>query len=161
MSYAPDCTVAICTRDSGALLERAVKSAVAQARVLIVDDYSSDGSVEQVRSAYPQVQVIRPCEKKGLGNARHTAVSAVETEWLIWLDADDEFLPGRVETLLESARANAADIVFDAAELWDGKTGRGQALTSSLASVSYCGFDSRLIASLAQRGSQALHIGPK
>jgi glycosyltransferase involved in cell wall biosynthesis len=124
MSYAQDCTVAICTRDSGALLERAVKSAVGQARVLIVDDYSSDGSVERVRSAYPQVQVIRPCVKKGLGNARHTAVSAVETEWLIWLDADDEFLPGRVETLLESVRASAADIVFDAAELWDGKTGR-------------------------------------
>ena len=120
MTFRSDCTVAICTRNSGSLLARAVRSALDQSHVLIVDDYSTDGSIDTVVREFPTVAIVRPTIKIGLGNARHTAVNATKTEWLAWLDADDEFLEGRVERLLAFANESAADIVFDSAELFDG-----------------------------------------
>jgi tetratricopeptide (TPR) repeat protein len=46
----------------------------------------------------------------------------VDSTWIIWLDADDEFLPGRVARLIALAEEFNADLVFDGAELWDGLT---------------------------------------
>lgn len=115
-----ECTAVICTRNSGTKLIRAVESCIRQARVLVIDDFSEDDSVERIKRLYPSVVVAKPDLKVGLGNARNFALSRVETPWMVWLDADDEFLPNRVSEMLAVALESNADLVFDNAELFDG-----------------------------------------
>ena len=70
------------------------------------------------------VHVLRLDVHRSLGAARGAAVAAVETPWLQWLDADDELLPDRATRLLDAAMTDDRDAVWDAAELYDGLTGR-------------------------------------
>ncbi len=119
-------SILMCARNAAATIERAVCSALAQGAgaVVLVDDWSDDGTAALARAAAGgDIRVLRPSEHRSLGFARHTAVMAAETEWVMWIDADDEALPGRAGLLLSRAEATGADIVFDDAELFDGATG--------------------------------------
>jgi glycosyltransferase involved in cell wall biosynthesis len=124
-SSAADVTTVICARDAAATIERAVRSALCQGGpVLLVDDWSSDGTADIARAVGgAALCVLRPEQHRTLGYARLAGVSAVSTPWLQWLDADDELLPDRAARLLDGAQANQWDAVWDAAELHDGATG--------------------------------------
>lgn len=118
-------TVAICARNAAATIERAVASAVVEGvRVLLMDDGSEDGTVERVLACFgDRVEIAATPEHRTLGFARACAVGRIETEWLMWLDADDALLPGRCTRLWIAAVKHAYDGVWDAAELVDGLRG--------------------------------------
>lgn len=86
--------------------------------LIVVDDGSSDGTSDILRGAVPGVQIITLEENKGVGAARQIALDAVKTEWLVWQDADDLSMAGRVAALLHKADLGA-DLVFDCAQLVD------------------------------------------
>lgn len=117
-----DVTIVICARNAASTIARAIRSAFAQrGAVVLVDDWSEDGTAEAARmSVGEELRIVRPPAHRTLGFARHHGVHAVETEWLMWLDADDELLPGRADRLAAVARRESRDAVWDAAELWDG-----------------------------------------
>ncbi|MCH6255240.1 glycosyltransferase [Puniceicoccaceae bacterium K14] len=117
-------TTIICARDAEGTIARAVLSAAAEGGpVIVVDDFSSDETASiALKAGGEAVSVIRPTEHRTLGYARSTGVAAVETPWLIWLDADDAFLPGRIVSLLNDAESNQWDAVWDAVDLYDGET---------------------------------------
>lgn len=119
-------TTVICARNAASTVARAVTSACEQGGpVILVDDGSTDDTVALARAAGgARLEVVRPSEHRTLGFARQAGVDAVNTPWLMWLDADDELLPGRGSALLAHATANGCDAVWDAAELRDGATGR-------------------------------------
>lgn len=121
-----DVTVAICARNAAPTIARAVRSALAQGGpVLLVDDGSTDDTAAVAHAAGgATVRIVRPATHTTLGHARACAVAEVRTPWLQWLDADDELLEGRAETLLDRAAAHGWDAVWDAADLHDGPTGR-------------------------------------
>jgi tetratricopeptide (TPR) repeat protein len=48
---------------------------------------------------------------------------ALDTPYGVWLDADDQLLPGRLDGMIEALEYSPADIVSDGAELFDGPTG--------------------------------------
>jgi glycosyltransferase involved in cell wall biosynthesis len=118
-------TILIPARDSARTIQRAVVSAVAQdaARVLLIDDWSSDQTADMARRACPTLDVIRPVEHRTLGFARQTGLDAVTTPFAIWLDADDELLPGRTSRLVEAMTRAGTDFAADAVELVDGRAG--------------------------------------
>lgn len=115
-------TILIPARDSAATIQRAVRSAAAQqaSRVLLVDDWSSDGTAVLARSAFPRLEVIRPVEHRTLGFTRQWGLDAVDTDYVVWLDADDELLPGRVGRLVAALAETGHDFAADAVELFDG-----------------------------------------
>ena len=119
-------TTVICARNAESTIARAVRSALQQGGpVLLVDDFSDDRTVAVARSvAGDALRVVRPEVHRTLGYARSVGVAAVATDWLMWLDADDELLSGRAARLLAAARVAGADAVWDAAELYDGASGR-------------------------------------
>lgn len=57
-----------------------------------------------------RVLVQYDAEGKGAGWARRTLLSLVDTEWIAWLDSDDEWFPEHLEKLM--AVAVATDSVF-------------------------------------------------
>jgi glycosyltransferase involved in cell wall biosynthesis len=120
-------TIIIAARDAAATIERAVRSATVQGdcKILLVDDFSSDDTVARAQGcAGGRLQVVSPASHQTLGVARQTGLAAIETEYGIWLDADDELLPGRVEHMVASLEGEGADLTSDEVELYDGPTGR-------------------------------------
>lgn len=85
-------------------IERAVRSALAQdrapAEVIVVDDASDDGT--GARAEALRVRVVRHDRNQGEGAARNTGLREASTDWVAFLDADDEWLPGHLATLWDA-----------------------------------------------------------
>ncbi|GGE48961.1 fucosyltransferase [Agaricicola taiwanensis] len=77
------------------------KQTLQPARIIAVDDASTDNSVEILRRlARPNVTIIeRPAPNQGPGFARNTGIRAADGEWIAFLDADDEWKPDFLETV--------------------------------------------------------------
>lgn len=113
-------TTTICAHNAEKTIGRAIASALSAGDnpILLVDDFSTDKTVAVARQlAGTRIQVVRPKEKRGIGNARQTALDHLETPFALWLDADDELLPGRPSRLLDLLEKHTADLVYDAGVL--------------------------------------------
>ena len=88
-------TVVVITHNYGRYLPTAVASACDQThqpRVLVMDDGSTDGTEDVVRdlaARYPLLTCHRSATARGPAATRNDAATRVETEWIIYLDADD------------------------------------------------------------------------
>jgi glycosyltransferase involved in cell wall biosynthesis len=118
-------TILIAARNAAATIERAVASAVAEADcpILLVNDHSTDDTVARARAAAGRrLTVLDAPAPGGVAVARQTALDAVATEFAAWLDADDEWLPGRARRL-SGALASGFDIACESIDLHDGPSG--------------------------------------
>jgi len=118
----PSATILIAARNAAATITHAVRSAVAQGPypLLLIDDHSGDDTVAVAQAvAGPHLRVVRPPDHGPLGATRQAGLLAVETPYAAWLDADDEFLPGRLPRLLKALADRDGDIAVDAADLAD------------------------------------------
>ena len=80
--------------------------------VIVVDDGSRDGTgavLERLTSIHPSLRVVRHPVNRGYGAALRSGFAAARYPWLFLMDADNQFDPADVESLL--ARAADADIV--------------------------------------------------
>ena len=113
----PVTSVVIPVYNRARLLERAIRSVLEQdspVEVVVVDDGSSDGSVDVANAlaADAPIQVIRQ-PNKGSSAARATGARAAKGRWLLFLDSDDYLLPGALRVLLDLAeRHPGAEFVF-------------------------------------------------
>jgi dolichol-phosphate mannosyltransferase len=91
----------------------AVRAAVPEARVLVVDDASPDGTgaiADRLAATDPAVQVLHRPGKQGLGRAYVAGFEralAAGAEFVIEMDADFSHAPADVPRLLAAARAGA------------------------------------------------------
>ncbi len=72
---------------------------VKPARIIVVDNGSSDGSAELLRSAYPQVDLIETGENLGFSAAVNIGIKASTTDYVLLLNNDTEADPGMIEWL--------------------------------------------------------------
>lgn len=85
--------------------------------MLVVDDCSSDSTVEVVERASaldPRVRLIRQLQNGGPAAARNSALIAARGRWIAFLDSDDLWLPHKLELQLAFQRSLAAKITFTA-----------------------------------------------
>jgi glycosyltransferase involved in cell wall biosynthesis len=106
-------------------IRRALLSVAGQtlcpAEVVIVDDGSNDGTpeiAEEMRDTLGEVNliVIRQ-ENQGAGAARNRAIQAATQQYLAFIDADDEWLPTKLERSM--AIMNSGDFVLVAHDYLD------------------------------------------
>lgn len=101
--------------NAGKYIGRAIESVLAQTydnwELIIVDDGSTDNTYE-VASRYkdPRIRILKHDKNMGVGPSRNDALSASRGQWIAVLDADDEWLPRRLEQLLPGALE--ADDIF-------------------------------------------------
>jgi len=112
-------TVIIPCYNSGAFIEKAVRSALDQTiptRVIVVDDCSKDNSfalLQALAASEPRLTAVRQPQNGGPSAARNTALRLVETPWVANLDADDYLLPDRLRRMVAHGEANELDFVAD------------------------------------------------
>ena len=93
-------TIIIPCYKAAATLRRAVDStlcgAPADTRLLLVDDGSPDSTgtlCDELASADSRITALHRANG-GAGAARSTGLDAATGDWVLFLDADDELLPG-------------------------------------------------------------------
>ncbi|MEN6309516.1 MAG: glycosyltransferase [Anaerohalosphaeraceae bacterium] len=81
-------------------IERAIQSVLAQTHpadeVIVVNDGSTDNTSEFVRRFGNRVRLIEQANA-GVSAARNAGIRAASGEWIAFLDADDEWLPGYLD----------------------------------------------------------------
>jgi glycosyltransferase involved in cell wall biosynthesis len=114
----PRFTVVVPTRDRAALLPVALDSVVAQTdrdwELVVVDDGSSDGTatvVASYRDTGAPITYVRR-EGGGVSAARNAGVAAANGEYLVFLDDDDELLPGALGALRAAIDARQGALVL-------------------------------------------------
>lgn len=68
--------------------------------VIVVDNHSSDGSVDMIREKFPAVKIIVNSENKGFAAANNQAAKLSAGQFLMFLNSDAEVLAQAIETLL-------------------------------------------------------------
>ena len=113
-------SVLIPARNADATIARAIASVRSQtaAPVIVVDDFSTDRTVEVAKDVGGDaLRVVRPHDRGTVASVRMHALAETRTPFAVWLDADDELPPGRVDRLVRVLDAERSDFVWDAAEL--------------------------------------------
>ncbi|HYE91583.1 MAG TPA: glycosyltransferase [Terriglobales bacterium] len=117
-------SVVIPCYDGERFVGEAIASVLAQTHgaleLIVVDDGSTDGSVERVRAiADPRVRLVTQANA-GVAAARNRGAAAACGEYLAFLDQDDLWRPDKLARQLETARARPeAGVVYTDAELLD------------------------------------------
>ncbi len=79
-------------------------------KVIVVDDGSEDSSADKVReyiAAWPQFPLQLICRQNaGAAAARNTGMRLVETPYIAFLDADDIWLPAKLQRQWETIQQN-------------------------------------------------------
>ncbi len=126
-------SIVIATHNEGERLRQTVTGLAATAsadfEVIIVDDFSTDGSVESLRASEPYVRVVRPPRRLGPPLARNFGARLATKSWILWNDAHIEAEPGWSSAL--------------AATLADQRVGAAGPAVAALGSESNAGFGLR------------------
>jgi glycosyltransferase involved in cell wall biosynthesis len=104
---APSISVIIPTFNRPTLVPLAINSVLAQSQpateIIVVDDGSAQDMREVLAPFGNRIRVIRQANG-GLSAARNTGIKAATTDWVAFLDDDDEYGPNRLAHAVESIR---------------------------------------------------------
>lgn len=92
------------------------------ANVCVIDNRSSDGSLEAARTTAPWARVLDAGANLGFGSAINRAAEDSQTRWLVAANADLEFEPGSLRALLDAGERSSAGCVVPRLILPDGST---------------------------------------
>ena len=107
----PDYSVVIPLYNKGPHIERALRSVQAQTvqprEIIVVDDGSTDGGYEWLEGLDLPNLIL---ERRGLPGpggyaARNRGIELATSEWIAFLDADDEWQPGHLESVTRALEA--------------------------------------------------------
>lgn len=118
----PDVSVVIAAFNAEATIARAIDSALRQqgvtVEVLVIDDCSTDGTLEIARSFAPEpVRVVALEKNRGPGGARNAGLEAARGCFVALLDADDTMHPQRLARMIGRAKERSAQIAVDNIEV--------------------------------------------
>jgi len=117
-SLPPKVSVVMPAWNADRTIKDAVESVLRQTyrdlELVVCDDASQDGT-SQILSSFTdtRLRVLRNNTNHGPGGARDRAIAVARGEWLAVIDADDAWLPDRLEKLIAAADSQTDVMVFD------------------------------------------------
>jgi glycosyltransferase involved in cell wall biosynthesis len=113
---ADDVAVVVTAFDADAFIDDALRSAleqtVAPRRIVVVDDGSTDTPAARADAIDARITVVRRAHE-GIGPSRNAGLALVDMPFVALLDADDVWLPTKLELQLDAFAADPTrDAVF-------------------------------------------------
>ncbi len=105
----PDLSVVIVNWNVRDLLRaclRSLEGAGCAVEIIVVDNGSSDGSVEMVRAEFPHVHLIPNAENRGFTVANNQGIEVASGRYVLLLNPDTEVVGDALTTMVEFADAN-------------------------------------------------------
>jgi succinoglycan biosynthesis protein ExoO/succinoglycan biosynthesis protein ExoU len=113
-------TIVVPAYNAELFVAKALSSALSQTErnceVLVIDDASSDDTatiVARIAEQDGRVRLLRNTVNLGPAASRNRGIAEARGEWIALLDADDEFMPDRIRTLIFLGEQYNADLVAD------------------------------------------------
>lgn len=122
MSHPPAISVIVPCYNAAAFLPATLRSVLAQSgfdlQIIVVDDGSTDGSPELVARDFPGVTLVRQ-PNAGVAAARNTGLAHARHDWVAFIDADDLWLPGKLQAQCALlASQPEAGMAYTAWQVW-------------------------------------------
>lgn len=113
----PEVSVVIPALNRPRLLERAIRSVLAQSFqdfeiVVVIDGPAATVKAVEVEAMDPRVKAVLLSGNVGLAEARNVGIRAARGRWIALLDDDDEWLPKKLQRQWSAAIACGGDYVF-------------------------------------------------
>lgn len=109
-------SVIIPCHNAGPYIGDALRSVAAQTvpahEIIVIDDGSTDDSLQQVRASGVEVRLLESSWRNGAGT-RNVGIEAATGDWIAFLDADDLWYPEHLERAVDLLEASG-DIAFHA-----------------------------------------------
>jgi N-acetylglucosaminyl-diphospho-decaprenol L-rhamnosyltransferase len=74
--------------------------------VVVVDNASSDGSLQMVRERWPTVRALDAGANLGFSKANNVGIRATDSEWVLLLNSDTVVPPGAIDALVGDLRSH-------------------------------------------------------
>lgn len=100
----------------GKSIQSAIDQTYNNLEIIVVDDCSTDNTIKiasELQKSDTRIIINKREKNGGPGAARNSALDIARGKWIAILDADDWYLPNRIEILLNTANNKNADVVFD------------------------------------------------
>ncbi|MEZ5659035.1 MAG: glycosyltransferase [Burkholderiaceae bacterium] len=115
LSHWPTISVVMPVYNGAETIAESIRSALDQSvpvhEIIVVDDGSTDGTIEQVQQFGDRVRIIRQ-NRGGNASARNQGVEAATGEWIAVLDADDIWAANKLERQVRLCEK--ADVIYSA-----------------------------------------------
>jgi GT2 family glycosyltransferase len=103
----PDLSIIIVNKDTRELLSDCLQSVfrtagALQLEIWVVDNASTDQSVDMLRTSFPQVNIIVNSTNRGFAKANNQAISLSHGRYFLLLNSDTAVLPDTLQTLVKS-----------------------------------------------------------
>lgn len=120
----PSIDVIIPAYNASRFIAETIQSVLAQTylprKIIIVDDGSTDKTVEIVKSFESELIELISVENSGVSRARNIGIKASEAEYIAFLDADDIWEAGKLEAQLRQLRRKPeAGVCYAGSQLID------------------------------------------
>lgn len=88
--------------------------------VIVIEDGSADNTAEVLKEFEDRCKVVYLLKNSGVSVARNLGMDEATGDYITFLDADDEYLPNGVETMLKATELNENMVQFN--HLRDGRS---------------------------------------
>lgn len=96
-------------------IRRCIDSVLAQTypvhEIIVVDDGSQDNTIRILEEEYKDSVTVIKQSHKGAQAARNAGIIAAASEYIAFLDSDDEWLPRKIELQMKALETNPAAVV--------------------------------------------------
>ena len=85
--------------------------------LIIIDDGSSDKSMEYIKKKYPSIKIYKQLNK-GVSSARNKGIKISSNNWMAFLDSDDRWHPKKLEKQINYLAKNPKYKICHTDEIW-------------------------------------------
>lgn len=112
----PLVSIVITNYNYGKFVAEAIDSALKQSypniEIIVIDDASTDNSLEIIQKFKDKISVIEHSKNLGIVKTRNQAIKTVSGDYLLFLDSDDTIPKDYISSLVRVAQAEGADVVY-------------------------------------------------
>ncbi len=114
-------SVIIPTFNRSSFLTRSINSVLNQTynnfKLIVVDDGSVDNTSDLINSNYKNIIYLHQ-NNKGVSSARNLGINTTKSEWIAFLDSDDEWHPKKLELQVKELKKNPSYFICHTNEKW-------------------------------------------